>query len=195
VDSLTVYQETYDRQVYKEVHPKGKKANYEYRLLTPERGAKAGFRAVNIGPLFGLGDPAKEAFFTGLHAKYLEHEFPDVDISLSLPRMREATGAIKPKNILTDRKFVQFMAVWRLFMPRAGINISTRESADFRDQIIHLGVTRYSAGSKTDVGGYSVNTHDTTTQFDITDTRSVAQTIEMIRQKGYQPIFKDWEIF
>jgi 2-iminoacetate synthase len=195
VDSLTIYQETYDQKIYKEVHLKGKKTDYQYRLLTPERGAAAGFRAVTIGPLFGLGDPVSEAFLTGIHAKYLEQEFPDVEVSLSLPRMRQATGGIKPRNILSDTRFVQFMLAWRLFMPKAGINISTRESADFRDKIIHLGVTRYSAGSKTDVGGYSLEDNDATVQFDITDTRNVAQTIEMIKQKGYQPVFKDWEIF
>jgi len=75
-DSLTVYQETYDPKIYKEVHLKGKKTDYHYRLLTPERGAKAGFRALNIGPLFGLGEPASEAFLAGLHAKYLEQTFP-----------------------------------------------------------------------------------------------------------------------
>jgi len=108
--------------------------------------------------------------------------------------MTKAAGGIEPRYILTDSRFVQFMLAWRLFMPRAGINISTRESADFRDKLIHLGVTRYSAGSKTDVGGYALKAKDSTPQFDITDTRNVAETIEMIRQSGYQPVFKDWEM-
>jgi len=194
-DSLTVYQETYDQEVYKEVHPKGRKADYEYRLLTPERGGRAGFRAVNIGPLFGLGDPRTEAFMAGAHAKYLEHKFPNVEVSLSLPRMTQAQGGIPPKNLLSDKNFVQFMLAWRLFMHRLGINISTRESPAFRDRLIHLGATRYSAGSRTDVGGYSVYTKDTTVQFEVTDTRSVAEVSQMIQNSGYQPVFKDWEIF
>lgn len=194
-DSLTVYQEVYDRAIYREVHPKGKKADYEYRLSTPERGAKAGFRAINIGPLFGLGNPRTEAFMAGIHARYLEKEFPDVEISLSLPRMRKAPGGIDPKNILSDIGFVQTMLAFRLFMPRLGITISTRESAAFRDRLIHLGATRYSAGSRTDVGGYAVKSDTTVVQFEITDDRSVAQICEMIRQSGYQPVFKDWEIF
>ena len=192
-DSLTVYQEVYDRAVYKEVHPRGKKADYAYRLSTPERGARAGFRAVNIGPLFGLGRPRNEAFMAGLHARYLEAEFPDVEIALSLPRMRKAMGGIEPKNILSDIGFVQIMLAWRLFMPKLGITISTRESAAFRDRIIHLGATRYSAGSKTGVGGYATKSDTATVQFEITDDRSVAQICEMIRQSGYQPVFKDWE--
>ncbi len=194
-DSLTVYQETYDRNIYKQVHPKGKKADYEYRLMTPERGAIAGFRAVNIGALFGLGDPKVEAFMAGCHARYLEQKFPHVEVSLSLPRMTKAEGGIAPDHELSDLSFVQTMLAWRLFMLRLGITISTRESAQFRDRLIHLGATRYSAGSRTDVGGYALNADDATVQFEVTDTRSVAQVTQMIRESGYQPVFKDWEIF
>ena len=193
-DSLTVYQEVYDKNIYSQVHPTGKKSNYLYRLLTPERGAKAGFRALNIGTLFGLGEPKIEAFITCIHARYLEKKFPDVEISLSLPRMTKAKGGIEPRYILSDIKFVQFMLAWRLFMPRLGINISTRESSSFRDKIIDLGVTRYSAGSKTDVGGYALKPDNATVQFEITDTRSVREVSDMIRNSGFQPVFKDWEI-
>ncbi len=193
-DSLTVYQEVYDKDIYKQVHPSGKKSDYLYRLLTPERGAKAGFRAINIGTLFGLGEPKSEAFFTCIHADYLEKNFPDVEISVSLPRMTKAKGGIAPKHTLSDIKFVQYMLAWRLFMPRLGINISTRESAAFRDKLIHLGVTKYSAGSKTDVGGYAVKPDEATVQFEITDTRSVKEISNMIRKNGFQPVFKDWQI-
>ena len=192
-DSLTVYQEVYNREIYKQVHPGGRKADYAWRLLTPERGARAGFRAVNIGALFGLGDPMTEAFMAVQHAKYLEQAFPDVEISLSLPRMTKAEGGMAPRYELSDMDFVRCMLVWRLFMPRLGITISTRESAAFRDRLIHLGATRYSAGSKTDVGGYAMNLEERTAQFEVTDTRSVGEITQMIRQSGYQPVFKDWE--
>jgi len=191
-DSLTVYQEVYDRSIYKQVHPGGKKADYVYRLLTPERGAKAGFRAVNIGPLFGLGNPMAEAFMAGLHARYMEQAYPDVEVSLSLPRMTRAEGATAACHSFPDISFVQCMLAWRLFMPRLGITISTRESAAFRDRLIHLGATRYSAGSRTDVGGYAQNLEDSTVQFEVTDARSVAQITRMIRKSGFQPVFKDW---
>ena len=194
-DSLTVYQEVYDPAVYRAVHPKGPKSDYTFRLLTPERAAAAGFRAVNIGPLFGLGDPSSEAFMAGLHARYLEQTFPHVEISLSLPRMTQAGGAIAPRHLLSDRQFVQTLLAWRLFMPRLGLTISTRESAAFRDRLIPLGVTRYSAGSKTDVGGYAVHPTRNTVQFEVTDTRSVDEVAAMIRHSGYQPVFKDWERF
>lgn len=194
-DSLTIYQEVYDPAVYREVHPEGRKSDYSYRLSTPERGARAGFRAISIGPLFGLGKPRTEAFMAGLHARYLEQEFPDVEISLSLPRMRKATGGIEPRHVLNDMDFVQIMLAWRLFMPRLGITISTRESAAFRDRLIHLGATRYSAGSRTDVGGYALKPIDATVQFEVTDKRSVAEISRMIRNNGYEPVFKDWEMF
>ena len=190
-DSLTVYQEVYNRDIYKEVHLAGKKRDYEYRLLTPERGAEAGFRAINIGTLFGLGETRSEAFFAAMHAHYLQHTFPRVEISLSLPRITGEGG--NPGNSLTNRQFVQTMLAWRLFLPRLGITVSTREAPAFRDKLLHLGATRFSAGSRTDVGGYS-EPGSSTVQFEITDNRSVAEVVEMIRQNGYQPVFKDWEL-
>jgi 2-iminoacetate synthase len=194
-DSLTVYQEVYDRSIYQEVHPRGRKADYIYRLHTPERGARAGFRAVNIGPLFGLGEPRREASLAVLHARWLEQEFPEVEISLSLPRMTKAQGGIPPRFILSDIDFVQFMLAWRLFMPRLGITISTREAPAFRDRLVHLGATRFSSGSKTGVGGYAVRGKNAegSTQFTVTDERSVDEVAEMLRRSGYQPVFKDWE--
>lgn len=189
-DSLTVYQEVYDRDIYREVHPAGRKRNYEYRLLTPERGAEAGFRAINIGTLFGLGNVRSEAFFAALHGHFLQQNFPETEISLSLPRITKDNT--RAGNFLPDRQFVQTMLAWRLFLPRLGITISTREAPAFRDRLLHLGATRFSAGSRTDVGGYS-QPGSSTVQFEITDERSVAEIAEMIRENGYQPVFKDWE--
>ena len=194
-DSLTVYQEVYDRSLYKEVHPAGRKADYAWRIDTPERGARAGFRALNIGPLFGLGEPRREAWLAALHAHWLEQNFPDVEISLSLPRMTKAAGAIAPRYQVSDLDFVQFILAWRLFMPRLGITISTREAPAFRDRLLHLGATRFSCGSKTGVGGYSVRSHaQAPEQFAVTDDRSVSEVATMLCRSGYQPIFKDWEL-
>ncbi len=193
-DSLTVYQEVYNKDIYKDVHPRGMKKDYRYRLLTPERGAVAGFRAINIGPLYGLGDVQSEAFFAGLHAKFLEKNHPDVEVSVSVPRMTKAEGGILPKSLLSDKKLVQFMLAWRLYMPRLGITISTREPAWLRDKLIYLGATKFSAGSKTDVGGYSNIFDDNTPQFELSDNRKVDEIATMIREKGYQVVFKDWDI-
>ena len=191
VDSLTVYQEVYDRNIYKEVHTSGEKSNYLYRLKTPERGAKAGFRAINIGVLFGLGNIQKEAFFSAIHAKYLMDKYLECEISLSLPRINHAEGNYKPKYSLDDKTFLQIMLAYRIYMPMVGINISTRERATFRDNLIGLGVTKLSAGSKTDVGGYE-GKDSSTPQFDISDERSVEEIVKVIKQEGYQPVFKDW---
>ena len=194
-DSLTVYQEVYDRAIYQEVHPAGRKADYVWRVQTPERGARAGFRALNLGPLFGLGEPRREAWLAALHARWLEEEFPDVEVSLSLPRMTKAAGAIAPRALMSDSEFVQFMLAWRLFMPRLGITISTREAPAFRDRLVQLGATRFSCGSKTGVGGYAVRSQEEApVQFAVTDNRSVEEVAAMLRRNGYQPIFKDWEL-
>lgn len=192
VDGLTIYQEVYDRNTYAQVHTSGEKTDYNYRLETPERGAKANFRALNIGVLFGLGDIYKEAFISGIHAKYLMDKYLDTEVSLSLPRINNAEGSFVPKHILSDRDFVQFMLAYRIYMPMCGINVSTREKASFRDNLIDIGITKFSAGSKTDVGGYS-DIDKSTAQFDISDDRSVEEIVRVIRSKGQQPIFKDWE--
>jgi len=192
VDGLTIYQEVYDRDIYAQVHTSGEKTDYNYRLETPERGAKANFRAINVGVLFGLGDIYKEAFLSGIHAKYLMDKYLDTEVSLSLPRINSAEGNFSPKYILSDRDFVQFMFAYRLYMPMCGINVSTREKPSFRDNLINIGVTKFSAGSKTDVGGYS-DMDKSTAQFDISDDRSVEEIVRVIKAKGQQPIFKDWE--
>jgi len=193
VDGLTVYQEVYDEKIYKSVHLGGKKADYMWRLETPERGAKAGIRSINIGPLFGLGDLVEEAYLAGLHAKYLTDKYLNSEFSISLPRINEAEGGYKSKYILDDTGFVQFILAYRLFLPKAGINISTREIAEFRDNLIGLGVTKLSAGSKTNVGAYS-DMEKSTPQFEISDNRSVKETEDAIRARGYQVVHKDWEL-
>ncbi|MBN2790101.1 MAG: 2-iminoacetate synthase ThiH [Candidatus Delongbacteria bacterium] len=194
VDGLTVYQEVYNRDIYKEVHTFGRKSDYDFRIETPERGAKAGFRLVNIGPLYGLGEIAPEAFITAVHAKYLDDKYPDTEIAVSFPRINSAENEFKQKYRLDDRTFVQYMTAFRLFLPRVGINISTREKAEFRDNVIPLGVTRFSAGSRTEVGGYTDHHIDDVPQFDISDTRTVAETVKVIEERGFQAVMKDWEL-
>lgn len=193
VDGLTLYQEVYDQEMYKNVHLAGKKADYNYRLDGPERGARAGLRAVNIGPLLGLGEPRRELFLAGLHGLYLTERYLQTEIGLSLPRMNPAEGDFTPPVTVDDRTFVQFMMALRCFLPRAGLTISTRESAEFRDHLIPLGVTRFSAGSCTGVGGYGEVEEGATPQFEITDERGVDEVACAIEAAGYQPVYKDWD--
>lgn len=194
VDGLTLYQEVYDQNIYKSVHLAGQKSNYHYRLDAPERGAKAGFRNVNIGCLLGLGEQRSEAFFTGLHGRYIEDNFLETEVAFSLPRFNPAEGDFTPPFTVDDTTFVQFLCAFRLFLPRAGISVSTRESAAFRDNLIPLGVTRFSAGSCTGVGGYANEDSSQTPQFEITDERSVEEVAAAIVKHGYQPVYKDWDL-
>lgn len=190
-DGLTMYQEVYDEDVYKAMHPGGPKSNYRYRLDAPERGCKGGMRSVGLGALLGLGEWRTEAFYTAMHAYYLNKHYPDVEISVSLPRMRPHCGSFPVPHPVNDREFVQIMLAFRLFLPYAGITVSTRERPDFRDNLIGIGITRMSAGSVTEVGGYRNKKGDG--QFEISDDRSVEEIRQMLYSKGYQPVFKDWQ--
>lgn len=191
VDGLTVYQETYNETRYAELHPSGPKQDYRYRLETPDRAARARIRTIGIGALMGLSEWRREASMTALHARYLETVYPEIEISVSIPRIQPEIGGYLAPHAIDDAAFVQIMLALRLFLPRAGIAVSTRERASFRDNLIGLGVTKMSAGSKTTVGGYARKAKDEG-QFDIADARDVRAMREMIEAKGYQPVFKDW---
>ena len=191
VDGLTIYQETYDRDRYSQVHLAGRKKHYDYRLATPERAGEAGVRKINIGALLGLSDWKYDGFCVALHAAFLEKKYWRSHFSISLPRMRKATGSDEGL-VISDRNFVQLMIALRLFLPNAGIVLSTRESAEFRDHVFPLGVTQMSAGSKTTPGGYAKDNHSGA-QFEIDDKRSVDEIVTMLRQKGYDPVWKDWD--
>ncbi|MCP3925358.1 MAG: 2-iminoacetate synthase ThiH [Desulfobacterales bacterium] len=191
-DSLTIYQETYNESLYKDLHLKGPKRDYEYRINAPERGAVAGMHSINIAALLGLDDFRRDAFFTGIHADYLQQKYPAVEIGISMPRIRPVDGGFKPLHNVSDRNLLQFITAFRIFMPRCGITISTRENEKLRDNLLPLGVTKMSAGSTTTVGGHS-DSEDESKQFEISDKRSVSDMMSAIKSFGYQPVFKDWE--
>lgn len=190
-DGLNLYQEVYDESIYSVMHPSGRKADYSCRLNAPERAAEAGLRSITIGTLLGLGEKRYETFMAGLHADYLSSRFPDTEISVSLPRLNRAEGMSHSGGMIEDIDIVQFILAYRLFIPRLGISISTRERSGFRDNLIPLGITRMSAGSRTDVGGY-LGRKDSP-QFAIRDERGTADVVRAIAGKGYQPVLKDWD--
>jgi len=192
VDGLTVYQETYDQALYAQMHPFGKKRDYAFRLLAPERGGAAGLRRIGIGALLGLGQFRVESFFTGIHALHLSHHFWRSHVSVSFPRMRPAEGGFSPLNPVTDRQFVQLLCALRLLMPDAGLVLSTRESAELRDNLLPLGITQMSAGSSTAPGGYA-SPEESTRQFNISDERSAEAVERMIKSQGYEVVWKDWD--
>lgn len=193
LDGLVIYQETYDEKRYEEVHLSGEKKNFKFRLDTPERSAKAGIRTVNIGSLLGLSEIRRDAFKTGLHLRYLTNKYPNNEFSVSFPRINEAEGSFRGSYVVEDITFVQLILANRIFQPKAGITISTRESPIMRNNLVNLGITKFSAGSKTEVGGYS-RENQSTVQFKITDKREVTNIVKAIRIRGLDVEYKDWEI-
>lgn len=191
VDGLTLYQEVYDEKTYGSIHLAGPKKDYLFRLNGPERALEARMRSVNVGALYGLADWRKEAFFTGLHADYLQNKYLDSEISVSLPRMRPHVGDYAPQYPVDDKGLVQIMLALRLFQPRMGITLSTRESIELRNNLLPLGVTKMSAGVTTAVGGHTQT--DETRQFEISDGRTVQEMKHLLLNKGFQPVFKDWQ--
>jgi 2-iminoacetate synthase len=191
VDGLAIYQEVYNEAVYSRLHPRGPKRNYQFRLEAPERAGQAGIRTINIGALLGLHNWRSEVFLAGMHAAYLQKRYPDIEVGVSLPRMRPQYGGYQPECPLSDQDLVQSILALRLFLPRAGITISTRESAQLRDNLIQLGVTKMSAGSSTAIGGHT-DARGSIGQFEISDKRTVPEMQKAISNFGYKPVLKDW---
>ena len=192
IDGLTIYQETYNRQCYQQVHPKGRKRDFDWRLETPDRGGEAGFRRLNVGALLGLSDWRTDGAFLGLHAAYLMHRFWRCHIFVSFPRVKPAAGEYQPDNPVNDAQLVQLICAVRLWLPDAGLSLSTREPAELRDNLIPLGITQMSAGSRTAPGGYSIR-QDTEGQFEVKDPRTPEDVALIIASKGYDPVWKDWD--
>ncbi|MBA4419060.1 MAG: 2-iminoacetate synthase ThiH [Syntrophus sp. (in: bacteria)] len=192
-DGVTLYQETYDRKRYDELHISGPKKDYAYRIEAPERIAKAGFRHISMGALLGLTDWREDIPKLFSHIRYLERKYPGIEYTLSFPRIRPVAKDSQHYFEVSDRDMVKIICTGRLLFPRAGINLSTRENSEFRDRIIQFGITRMSAGSLTSVGGYiDRNTHEQEGQFEVHDQRSLKEIKSMLMSKGYDPVVTDW---
>ena len=214
-EALVVYQETYNRSVYAEMHTSGPKRDFDWRLDCPERGYDAGFRRIGIGALFGLAPWRDEAIALAAHIDYLLKRCWQAQISVSLPRLRPAAGGFQPTYTMSDRELAQLVCALRISFPQVGIVLSTRERASLRDALVPLGVTMMSAGSHTEPGGYTGqgadNLHMTvrgrivapefeegldrlaTGQFEISDERSPFEIAASLRRTGFEPVWKDWD--
>lgn len=190
-DGLALYQETYDKEIYKKYHVRGVKKNMEYRLNGPDRGGVAGFRKLGIGALLGLSNPLGEMYFLGLHATHLFKKYWKSQVQISLPRMRPAEGEFTEVIPVSDREFVRYILALRLHFPDLGLILSTRESPSLRDNLIGLGITQMSAGSKTEPGGYQGV--DALEQFQTEDKRSLTELMDVIRKRGFDPVLKDFD--
>ncbi len=192
-DGITVYQETYDRKRYHEVHLSGIKADYDFRVTTPERAARAGLRSISMGILLGLSDVATDLFALYHHLRSMEKNFPGVEYSLSFPRLKPIKGEDFMRCHVDDLCFIKIVCLTRTLFPRVGINLSTRESCELRNHALELGITRMSAGSNTSVGGYTLKSREEQDpQFDIEDQRSVADIVTLLKKRHFDPVFTDW---
>ncbi len=192
VDGLTLYQETYNKSIYSKMHQRGPKKDFFNRLVSPEHGGDAGFRRIGIGALLGLSDWRVEGFFTALHAYYLMNKYWRSQILVSFPRLRKASGNFVPPSPVSDRELTHLACAMRILLPDAGLVLSTRESSYFRDNIMPLGITTMSAGSKTEPGGYS-HPDIADEQFHVEDTRPPHVIAAIIEEKGFDPVWKDWD--
>ena len=192
-DGVVVYQEVYDPDTYAQVHLKGKKRNYAWRLAAPDRAAEAGMRRIGIGALLGLHpDWRSEAIYLAAHASALMKRWWRCEISVGLPRLKPAAGGYEPRDPVDDRAFVQLLCALRIYLPDSGIILSTRESAELRDHLVPLGITSMSAGSHTEPGGYAEDS-GAEPQFEISDERSPADVAAALRAAGFDPVWKDWQ--
>ena len=193
IDGVTLYQETYNRDMFAYYHPRGPKSDYEFRLSAHDATASAGMRRLGLGFLLGLYDWRLETLAMAEHAAYLMKHYWRSQVSFSFPRMRPAINVAEQyKHLVSDKQLVQMMLALRLCFADAGIVLSTRESAQFRDNMINICVTQLSAGSKTNPGGYSSNT-DSAEQFQIDDDRTPTQIAQVIKKAGRETVWKDWD--
>lgn len=191
-DFVSVYQETYSTDKYEQVHLSGPKRIFPYRFNSQERALLGGMRGVSFGALLGLDDFRKDAFAAGLHAFFIQQKYPHAEISFSTPRLRPyINNADNNPNDVHEKQLLQVILAYRLFMPFAGITISTRERAGFRDNIIGMAASKISAGVKVGVGGHK-DEEKGDEQFEISDPRSVTEVHEMILTKGLQPVYTDY---
>jgi len=193
VDAVMVYQETYNRRRYAEVHHKGKKCDFDFRLATPERLGEAGIRKIGIGALIGLDEWRSDCFFAAAHLQYLERRYWQSKFSISFPRLRPCEGSFQPKSLMSDKQLVQLICAYRLFNHDVELSLSTRESEHFRNHAIPLGITSMSAFSSTQPGGYADSSSKALEQFEISDDRRPEEVAAAVRKAGYQVVWKDWD--
>jgi 2-iminoacetate synthase len=191
-DYVCVFQETYDPVRYAEVHTLGPKRVFSYRFDALERALMGGMRTVNFGALLGLADFRKDAFAVGLHAHFLQRKYPKGEMAISIPRLRPyINNATENSRDVHEPQLLQVMLAYRLFMPFAGMTVSTRERAGFRDNVIGLCATKISAGVSVGIGGHGQD-EEGDGQFEISDPRGVPEVNAAIKARGLQPVYIDY---
>lgn len=192
-DYVTVFQETYNSDKYETLHLAGHKRIFPYRFNAQERALMGGMRGVAFAALLGLDDFRKDALGTGMHAYLIQRKYPWAEISISCPRLRPIinNASINPKDV-HEKQLLQIMCAYRIFLPFAGMTISTRERAEFRDNVVGLAATKISAGVSTGIGSHSESEDKGDAQFEIADTRGLDEIYESLKKRGIQPVMNDY---
>lgn len=192
LNGVVCFQETYNEANYRKYHPRGMKSIFEWRVNGFDRMGAAGVHKIGMGVLIGLEDWRTDVTMMARHLRYLRKNYWKTRYSINFPRMCPAEGGYQPKVIMTDKELAQLTFAFRIFDHDVDISYSTRESPRFRANMMKLGVTSMSAGSKTEPGGY-VSTPDALEQFEVTDGRSPQEVAAEISALGYEPVWKDWD--
>ncbi len=192
LNGVVCFQETYHRENYKTYHPAGMKSNFEWRVNGFDRMGQAGVHKIGMGVLIGLEDWRTDVTMMARHLLYLRKHYWRTRYSVNFPRLRPAAGGYRPNVIMNDRELAQLTFAFRIFDHDVDISLSTRERPDFRDNILSLGATSMSAGSKTDPGGYATYPQSLE-QFTVSDDRTPEEVADAIRSRGYEPVWKDWD--
>ena len=192
LNGVVCFQETYNRARYKTYHPAGMKSIFEWRLNGYDRMGQAGLHKIGMGVLIGLEDWRTDVTMMAIHLRYLRKNYWRTRFSVNFPRMRPAAGGYQPNVVMSDRELAQLTFAFRIFDHDVDISYSTREYPSFRDNMMTLGVTSMSAGSKTDPGGYHTYPQSLE-QFSVSDERTPQEVAEAIRRGGYEPVWKDWD--
>ena len=198
-DYITVFQETYNPDKYETLHLMGHKRVWPYRFESQERALMGGMRGVGFSALLGLDDFRKDALATGLHVHFLQRKYPHAEMSLSCPRLRPIVNndKINPKDV-HEHQLCQILCAYRIFLPFAGITVSSREAPRFRDGIINIAATKISAGVSTGIGDHEEKYKGKKSgdagdeQFEIADTRSFSEIYDAIKKQGLQSVLNDY---
>jgi 2-iminoacetate synthase len=192
--AVMVYQETYHQKSYAQHHIKGKKSNYNWRVDTADRLGRTGVKKIGLGCLYGLTEDWRtDALYCGIHLSYLEKKYWKCAYSMSFPRIRPYEGEKIVATDISNRHLVQLLCAFRIFNHELELTLSTRESPLLRENLLPLGVTTMSAGSKTNPGGYSEEV-DSLEQFMTSDERTPEEISLMLQSKGFDPVWKDWDL-
>ncbi|EPR5928899.1 2-iminoacetate synthase ThiH [Campylobacter coli] len=190
-DYVTIFQETYNPLKYSKIHLGGEKRIFPYRFNGQERALRAGMRGVAFAALLGIDDFRKDALATALHAYFLQKAYPHAEISISVPRLRPIinNAKIHPKDV-SEKRLLQVLCAYRLFLPFAGITISSRERVGFRDEVVKLGATKMSAGVSVGIGEHKGEKKGDG-QFEISDERGVDEILAMLKRSNLQAVMSD----